>query len=396
MSLGYILKHFITDTKHPSITSTARIAMRLPSSLHSPDGVAFVSPGWEDLSRSLPLLGEGDEQMFLDIMLEELNHKFTLWLDPSPSTDWSSQSATDNQQENLQCIVLAGSSHSSRLIDPLESAHLTVVDSTVAGFRITENSVAAMTPDIEEKIVELDPSHLVILIQLLDNSIYQYTLPNGDRVLPKKGRDGKYHAEGDLGVVNRDTVRELFSIMQPLFRAVWEFKCIILTPLPRYLWSRCCDDPTHITNSEVPGYAAGMGTALRELNKCLKNMIFMRKMKGITTLNAIEALGLIPSPTEEYTDYEVQVIALWGPDPVHPTSAAYRELAAKLAEKTWEILAEKPSQEKASSNKKRKAEARDPWIEGSQAIDRRLDDHVAARGRGSVSGRGMTVEERPS
>ncbi len=66
-----------------------------------------------------------------------------------------------------------------------------------------------------------------------------------------------------------------------------------------------------------------------------------------------------------------------------------------MAEKTKEILAEKPSQEKASSNKKRKAEARDPWIEGSQAVDRRLDDHVAARGRGSVSGRGMRPPHRP-
>jgi hypothetical protein len=172
VSSGYFLKHFTTDTKHPSIKSTARIALRLPPSLHSPDGVTFVSTGWEDLSRSLPTLGEGDEQMFLGIMLEELNHKFALRLDPSPSTDWSSQSATDTQQENLHCIVLAGSSHSSWLIDPLESAHLMVVDSTVAGFRITENSMAEMTADIEEKIAELDPSSTVILIQLLDNSIY--------------------------------------------------------------------------------------------------------------------------------------------------------------------------------------------------------------------------------
>jgi hypothetical protein len=180
-------------------------------------------------------------------------------------------------------------------------------------------------------------------------------------------------------VVNSDTVRELFSTMQPLFRAVREFKCIILTPLLRYLWSRCCDDPSHITNSEVPGYAAGMGTVLRELNKCLKNMIFMRKMKGIIILNAIEALGLIPSPTEEYTDDEKRVIALWGPDPVHLTSAAYRELAAKVAEKTREILAEKPTHEKASSNKKRKAETRDPWSVSDRGM---RPPHRPFRGRG--------------
>jgi hypothetical protein len=358
--------------------------------LHSPDGVAFVSPGWEDLSRSLPTLGEGDEQTFLGILLEELNQKFALRLDPNPSTDWTSQYATDNQHENLQCIVLAGSSHSSRLIDPLESTHFTVVDSTMAGFRITENSVAEMTADVKEKIAELDPLNTVVLIQLLDNSIYQCTLPNGDKVLPKKGRDGKYHAEGELHVVNRDTVRELFSTLQPIFRAVREFKTILLTPLPRYLWSRCCSNPLHITNSEAPGYAASMGSALRDLNKCLRNMIFMRKLKGVYTLNSMEALGLIPPMTSDHTEDEERVIALWGPDPVHPTSAAYRELAAKIAEKASEILAEKSAQEEQSVLTKRKAEPRDPWIERSQAIAKRLDDRGTVRGSGRGGGSAST------
>jgi hypothetical protein len=91
-------------------------------------------PGWEDLSRSLPILGEGYEQLFLDVMLEEINSKFDLQLDLTPITDWSSLSATDTQSESSPCIVLVRSSHSSRLIDLLESAHLTVVDSTVACF----------------------------------------------------------------------------------------------------------------------------------------------------------------------------------------------------------------------------------------------------------------------
>ncbi len=218
-------------------------------------------------------------------------------------------------------------------------------------------------------------------------------------MLPKKGRDGKYHAEGELHVVNRDTVRELFSTLQPIFRAVREFRCILLTPLPRYLWSRCCDNPAHITNSEVPGYAASMGSALGELNKCLRNMIFMRKLKGVFTLNSIEALGLIPSLASDYTDDEERVIALWGPDPVHPTSAAYRELAAGVAEKTKEILAETPVYEEKGTNTKRKAEPRDPWIERSQAIVKRLDARGTVMGtghdRGGFTSCGTRTPHRP-
>ncbi len=47
-------------------------------------------------------------------------------------------------------------------------------------------------------------------------------------------------------------------------------------------------------DSEEPGYAAGMGTALHELIKSLKNMIFMRKIKGVTVINSLEALGIVP------------------------------------------------------------------------------------------------------
>jgi hypothetical protein len=78
-------------------------------------------------------------------------------------------------------------------------------------------------------------------------------------------------------VVNKDMLRELFYSLQPIFKACRGLQCIVLSPLPRYLWRRCCNNPTHITNSEQARYAAGMGTALRELMDSLRNMIFMRK-----------------------------------------------------------------------------------------------------------------------
>jgi hypothetical protein len=75
-----------TEQTHTSMSRTntavrARFALKLPTALHSPDSVIFVSPGWEDLPRSLPTMGEGDELRLLTVMLEELNLKFALQLD---------------------------------------------------------------------------------------------------------------------------------------------------------------------------------------------------------------------------------------------------------------------------------------------------------------------------
>ncbi len=52
-------------------------------------------------------------------------------------------------------------------------------------------------------------------------------------------------------------------------------------------------------------------------------MIFMCKMKDVMVINSLEALGIVPVTSAGLSDdYEGQVIALWGYDPVHPTSAA--------------------------------------------------------------------------
>ncbi len=57
-----------------------------------------------------------------------------------------------------------------------------------------------------------------------------------------------------------------------------------------------------------------------------------------------------------------------GQDPIHPTNAAYRELATKIAEKTEQLLVERSTRENHPETKKRKADPREPWIEGSHFV----------------------------
>jgi hypothetical protein len=107
---------FLHTDNNPSTSGAIRIALRLPS-LHSVNSCAFVSPGWEDLPRSLPTLGEEDEQ--------------------------------------------------------------------------------------------------------------------GERLLPCKGKDGRYHALGKLSVIGKETIRGYFMQLQPIFKACKDNKVIFVTPLPR-------------------------------------------------------------------------------------------------------------------------------------------------------------------
>jgi hypothetical protein len=267
-------------------------------------------------------------------------------------------------------------SHSVRLIDHLESANLRVVDSTVPGFRISDSSVADMVSELTERVEGLDPEKTAVCIQLLDNVSFECKLPNGDRILPRKGYDGKYHAEGELHVIGKDTLREYFMALQPVFKALKGFKCLVLTPLPRYLWNRCCSNPDHISNSERVSFASEMGKGLRDLTVNIRNMIFMRKLKGVSVLNTVEALGIVPSQNGDAMEID-KILALWAPDPVHPTPATYRILAKKIVEKVESLLTEPVEREFSQPTNKRKPDQRDSWVGGTQAIAKRIE-----RGRG--------------
>ncbi len=383
---AYFTSTFLQTDSNPSTSGTIRTALRLPSSLHSSDSCAFVSPGWEDLPRSLPTLGEEDEQSLLNIMLNELNDKFALQLDMNPNVDRSGQNATDQPGEENICILLAGASHFVRLIDHLESANLTVVDSTVPGFRVSERSVSEMTADIIDKLAELDPAKAVVVIQLLDNVSYECRNEQGDRLLPRKGSDRRYHALGELSVIGKDSLREYFMLMQPIFEACKDYKVIFVSPLPRYAWARCCNDPEHIVNSEKATFASDMGRGLRDLTMNLRNMLFMRKLKNVTVMNSTEALGIIPSDhgSDEGLD---RIIALWGSDPVHPTRDAYQRLASRIVARATEILTE-PEKTPNVMQINRKQDHRDQWVAGSQAIAPRLTPppRVPSRGEDSLGG----------
>lgn len=70
---------------------------------------------------------------------------------------------------------------------------------------------------------------------------------------------------------------------------------------------------------------------------------------------------------------ERRIVALWGDDPVHPTNATYRELAAKISDKVEQLLEEKMKPEYNQESKKKKPKNRNPRISGSQSVAKRLD-----------------------
>ena len=69
-----------------------------------------------------------------------------------------------------------------------------------------------------------------------------------------------------------------------------------------------------------------MAEKLKNLAKHIKNLTFMRRLKGVRIVNPISMMGLASNPPK--TREELKVI--WGPDLVHPSPTAYKTMADSI------------------------------------------------------------------
>jgi hypothetical protein len=172
------------------------------------------------------------KKKLLGVLIEELNEKFALQLDLEPSTDRSSQSASDFMEQDS---IFAGSSHSVRTIDVIDRGGLNLLDATTPGFRLCPETVGEMAEDIKDLVDGLNPTNTVISVQVLDNSTYYCGHTFAEMSLPKKLADRRYHVEGELRYVKKQLFRELFALLLTLIKAAGDCHVVIWAPIPRWL-----------------------------------------------------------------------------------------------------------------------------------------------------------------
>jgi hypothetical protein len=136
-----------------------------------------------------------------------------------------------------------------------------------------------------------------------------------------------------------------------------------------------------------------MGQGLKDITMNLRNMVFMRKIRGVSVMNTVEALGIVPDAEGHSLEIE-RVLAIWGTDPVHPSPAAYRILAGKISEKIEQVLSDPNGEDRPGfpGGTKRKQDPRDAWVSGSQPIAKRAEPSRGIRAHRAHGYRGNFVK----
>jgi hypothetical protein len=147
-------------------------------------------------------------------------------------------------------LVVLGGSHCKRSIDYLRENGYEVIDLAKPGWLPTDKNVKEAMQEIEKLG---DQSNTMFICDLVSNITYRVEQLDGQQLLATKS-DGRYHLTGKVTTVAKNLLSNILFNLRPLLNMMTAEK-ILLSPLPRYLFSGCCSQDGHCEGVGEDGYA---------------------------------------------------------------------------------------------------------------------------------------------
>jgi hypothetical protein len=306
------------------LTSTGERVYFLPENVHSPKKIRFVSSA---LRKALPCsigrISSDLEQKIIGQFLREVNDTFGFSLDTDPGL--SRKNVQAGKTKSSRRMIVLGASHAKRVAANLIAKGQNVCDLSVPGWAADNTSVSSICSKLNNmSITDND----VIFLDPLSNSVFCGTDAEGAPKIIKKDQSGKYHCEGHLSLITNQMCTRKLSICDPILETVKDHKVIILSPIQRYITTRCCSDPGHLQNFTSKNLSRDIVQGLEVICELLQGW-GESKCKHVEILDSVGCIvGTTPLKEARFNEGP-----LWAPeDPVHWVNGAYDMLAEKASE----------------------------------------------------------------
>ncbi len=234
-----------------------------------------------------------------------------------------------------QKVILVGASNLNRASRSFEAADLSFENHSVPGWTPTANNVKKMVDLVEDKAKD----GAAFVFDLLGNSAVRFEQYDGTTSLPFKS-NGRYHLGGRVVSTPTAIFKKVVENVLPIFKAKGNNACIVIPPLSRYIFSRCCNDSSHCTNGDANDFQekllGGLIQQRSELIKCLVQL-------GLTNFKVLDACCVTTGATtasvpERLADLKTVTAA----DGIHFTETGYNNLARRTVSCLKTIMTEKP------------------------------------------------------
>jgi hypothetical protein len=269
----------------------------------------------------------------------------------------------------------------------MEKTGTQIVLAAKPGWRVSKAAVEDLAKLTSEQLDAAGKStgEDFFIFQLFDNSFHMARSEECIFLPHSKDSNGRYHVYGEAVLAPRDTQFEMFRTCIPILKLATGKNSIILAPLPRYMYSRCCEDPDHVAGLESPNHRSRMREEVEGARQHLKDFAWSCGIRNVKAMNPGRSL-MESAALEDEEDRH-----LWQADPVHPSEDAYEVITKMIVEHAYSTkgqgIKRKGQQDPSASNKKIKMM---PQTSRGALYNRGSYQHrPPSRGRGYQGGRGL-------
>jgi hypothetical protein len=166
------------------------------------------------------------------------------------------------------------------------------------------------------------------VFDLLGNSSVWFEQFDGTTSLPFKS-NGRFHLGGKVTVTPPDVFRKLVDNVIPILKAKGNKPCVIIPPVPRCLFSRCCSDTSHCTNADDNNFAETMVAGfLRQRTDMIRQLV----QSGLNNFKVLDSCCMTNcAATASIPERTAALKKTTWSDGIHHTTDGYRYLAERTA-----------------------------------------------------------------
>jgi hypothetical protein len=232
--------------------------------------------------------------------------------------------------------VLIGSSNLKYSKQYFSDQSFTYVDNSVPGWMPTPDNITAMLTSVRAHVAEKVSA---FVFDLFGNSSVRYEQFDGSTSLPFKSQ-GKFHLGGNVVVSPPDTFKKTVVAVIPILKEKKDTPCVVIPAIPRYVFSRCCSDPTHCTNANSTDYCETLMTGfMRMRNDLIKILV----AAGITNFKVLDTCCPTSCATTANTKSRITDLKkVTASDGVHLSAEGYVNLATRCQACIRALLAAPP------------------------------------------------------
>ncbi len=219
--------------------------------------------------------------------------------------------------------MLVGASNLNHSVKFFETHGMSVADATQPGWVASAENVKRLAGEVEAEA----PATAAFVFDLLGSVRFEQY--DGTTALPFKS-NGKFHLGGKIVTTPPAVFRQIIDSVMPIIKAKGAKLAVIIPPLPRYLFTRCCSDADHCTNANDKNFSAKLLTNFVQLrNELIKQLV----SEGITNFKVMDLCCVTNCSLTANTASRLEELKkVTASDGVHFTGTGYTNLAKRCSD----------------------------------------------------------------